>query len=397
MPALVDIDFRDPAVIRDPYPHYARLRRDDPVHRSALGFWLLTRHAHVEQSLHDPRLGRAGLTNGMRRRFGDGPVVEVLGRALNFLDPPEHRRLRSMASRAFTRSVIQRARPRIALHAQRLLDGIVGCGAVDFVDAFAYPFPVHVISDILGVPEADRPSLMRAAKEVSAAADPVVSPETAQRASASVAAIAAYFRDLAAVRRQRPEDDVLSELALATTTTGDTLSESEVVSMVVLLFGAGHETTKSLIASGTVALAQFPDQLELIRGDPSLLPSAVNEMLRYDAPTQIVGRIANQAITLEGRLVGPGENVVLAVGAANRDPDRFPEADRFDVTRGDPGVTFGAGIHFCLGAELARTEAVTAFSALIERVRRVQLEDVVWRRTFVMRSPESVRVVLDAC
>jgi cytochrome P450 len=392
------IDLQDPDVARDPYPHYRRLLREQPVYHTEHGFWLLTRYDHVDSLLRDRRLGRQGFTAGMRSRYGDGPLFEMFSRGMNFLDPPDHKRIRSLVSRAFTPKTVQTLRPRIHSLVRGLLAELLPQGEMDVVRDFAYPLPIAVICEILGVPEADRPRVQRPAAEVSAAVDPAVDEQTLAVANEAMAEILDYFGGLIAERRRRPREDLLSQL-IAVESDGAVLTDAELLSTVVLLFGAGHETTKALIAQGLVALVENPSQLALLRQKPELLPDAVDEMLRYDPPTQIAGRLVMAELELDGHRFSPGDRLALCIGAANRDPDRFADPDAFAVERPDKGrLSFGGGIHFCLGADLARTESTIAFGELLRRIRRFELDEagVRWRPTLVMRSPEAVPIGFEA-
>lgn len=392
------IDLQDPDVARDPYPHYRRLLREQPVYRTEHGFWLLTRYDHVDALLRERRLGRQGFTADMQSRYGDGPLFEMFSRGMNFLDPPDHRRIRSLVSKAFTPKTVQTLRPRIHSLVRRLLDELLPQGEMEVVRDFAYPLPIAVICEILGVPEADRERVQKPAAEISAAVDPAVDEETLALANDAMAEILDYFGGLIAERRQRPQEDLLSQL-IAVESDGAVLTDAELLSTVVLLFGAGHETTKALLAQGLVALAAHPSQLALLRNRPELVSEAVDEMLRYDPPTQIAGRLVMDDLDFEGHRFSPGDRLALCIGAANRDPDRFDDPDAFVVDRADKGrLSFGGGIHFCLGADLARTESTIAFAELLRRIRRFELDEaaVRWRPTLVMRSPEAVPIAFEA-
>jgi pimeloyl-[acyl-carrier protein] synthase len=376
----------DPDFIADPYPRYRRLRAEDPVHQSPMGFWVLTRYDDVAGILRDPRFGRKGFDRLLAARFGDaGFDLSML-----FRDPPDHTRLRTLVTKAFTPRAIEQMRERIQQIVDELLEAVRPRRAMDLVADFAYPLPVIVICEMLGVPDTDRQRFRDWTVHIARALDAIalpMEPEVIARGLAARHALADYFRGLVAERRRQPRGDLLSEL-IAAEEQGDRLTEGELMATILLLFVAGHETTVNLIGNGTLALLRHPDQLRRLREDPSLLPGAVEELLRYDGPVQRTGRSCSTEVQIGGRTI-PENSVVLGIiGAANRDPAIFPDPDRLDVTRGENRhLAFGWGIHFCLGASLARLEAQIALGTVVRRLPHLALATAApeWRPASALR------------
>ena len=343
----------------DPYPVYAQLRAQDPVRRTGLGLWVLTRYDDVATVLRDPRFSREGFEAAFA--VVDGTPAEPGRRQPSMLyrDPPDHTRLRAAVSRAFTPRVVEALRPRIQQLVDELLDRVQDAGTMDVIADLAAPLPVAVIGELLGVPPEDWATLTPLSADVARSLDALPVPadrEVVERGRTARRMLGTYFRHLVAARRCRPRDDLVSRL-IAATDQGYPLSEEELVGMAVLLAVAGHETTTHLIGNGVLALLRHPDQLARLREEPGLLPSAIEELARYDAPVQRTWRITTTAVKLGGRTMPAGALVVAVLGAANRDPARFAEPDRLDVSRPDNAhLAFGAGVHHCLGVALARLE-----------------------------------------
>ncbi|CAN5240513.1 cytochrome P450 [soil metagenome] len=371
---------------RDPYPRYAQLREQWPVHRlvldvpgSSVGTWVLTRFDHCQSVLRHPHVGKDFAS--MQRRWGIDEGELAAQQAFSserpsmlFSDPPDHNRLRGLVSKAFTPRTVEALRPHIVRLADEVLDTL-GTGEVDVMAALAFPLPVSVIGEMLGVPRADRPQFQRLVRASAAALEPFVSAESLASANEATLEMEEYFRHLVAERRKAPTDDLLSKL-IAAEDGGDQLSTQELLSTAILLFAAGFETTTNLIGNGLLALLRHPGELDRLRQDPFLLPSAVEELLRYDSPVQVNGRIAGDDIEIDGHAFPAGATLLVLQGAANRDPRRFPDADRLDIGRADgASMSFGTGIHFCLGAALARVEGQVVFGRLLERYRSIELLD----------------------
>ncbi len=383
-----------PDFIRDPYPFYERLRATDPMQLTPLGFYLASRHADVGLVLRDKRFGKdyAGRT---AKRYGaamlEEPIFRSMGHWMLSQDPPDHTRLRGLVVKAFTARRVEDMRVRIQHIVDDSLDRVVGRGQMDLIADYAFRLPVIVICDMLGIPEEDREIFFVRERTAGRLLDPVpLSRAEIDAANESHLASVAYFQKLFELRRREPGDDLTTQLVQAEED-GNKLSNEELVANIILLFGAGHETTVNLIGNGILALHRHPDQLALLKARPELIGNAVEEFLRYDSSVQLTGRVALQDIEdLGGKRIAKGESVLCLLGSANRDPDAYADRpDRLDITR--PNIrphSFGGGIHFCLGAQLARIEAEVAISTLLRRLPDLVLDDADtpdWRPTFVLR------------
>jgi cytochrome P450 len=374
---MADVQFHpmDPEFVANPYPMYHRLRLDDPVHHSPLGFWVLTRYDDVVSVLRDARMGKEAIAAVVAARFGltSSPA---LGLSMLDRDPPDHTRLRSLVSKAFTPRVVEHLRPRVQAIVDELLARVEGAGTMDLMEDFAYPLPVIVICELLGVPVSDRDRFKTWGLDIARSLDGILlgpDSEISRRGMASRHALADYFRELIAERRKKPREDMLSGL-IAAEEAGDKLNETEMLSTCILLLVAGHETTVNLIGNGTLALLRNPAQLRRLREDPSLIGTAVEELLRYDGPVQRTTRIPDEDVTIGGTRVPAGEMVMTFIGAADRDPAHFADPDRLDIGRRENRhVAFGYGIHFCLGAPLARVEGQIAINTLAQRLPKLAL------------------------
>lgn len=381
----------------DPYPFYRRLREQDPVHRSPLGFWVLTRYEDCVAVLRDQRFGREEFQQMLSAVYGDETEKPALPRSMLFRDPPDHTRLRALVSKAFTPRTIEVMRDHIQEIVDRLLGRALAQGGMDVIEDLAYPLPVTVICEMLGVPVGDHAAIRGWSADIARSLDAIGLPSDqsiVDRGRTSRRALADYFRALVPERRAHPQPDLLSGL-LAAEEQGDKLTEPEVIAMCLLLFIAGHETTVNLIGNGLLALLRHPDQLARVHGDPALIPNAIEELLRYDSPVQRTARIAGTDVDLAGQRVAKGTMVVTALGAANRDPAQFAEPDRLDVTRRDiRHISFGYGIHFCLGAPLARVEGQIALGTLLRRAPGLTLAETSpqWRESSVLRGLKRLRV-----
>jgi len=371
-----DIQFNpmDPEFVADPYPTYHRLRTEDPVHHSPLGFWVLTRYDDVVAALRDPRLAKEAIASFVAARFG--APVPAMGLSMLDRDPPDHTRLRGLVSKAFTPRVVEGLRPRIQQIVDGLLDGAAGRRSMDLIEEFAYPIPVIVICEMLGVPVEDHERFKGWSLDVARGLDLVwLGPdsEVGRRSIAARQALGEYFRGLIAQRRAAPRNDLLSGL-IAAEEAGDKLNEIELLATCILLLIAGHETTVNLIGNGTLALLRHRDQLERLRREPGLIATAVEELLRFDGPVQRTARIPSEDVSFGGRTIAKGEMVMPFIGAADRDPAQFPSPDRLDIGRTDNRhIAFGWGIHFCLGAPLARIEGQIAINTLVRRLPKLEL------------------------
>ena len=311
----------------------------------------------------------------MVRQLGFGPAVEMSDKAILFLDPPDHTRIRQLVGKAFTPRAVEAMRPHIQEIVDGLLDAAAGKGEMDVIADLALPLPVTVISEMLGVPVEDQARLQQWTDIAVRLIDPSDDVAILAEAANALGGYNEYFGGLIGERRQQPREDLLSALVQAEEE-GDRLSEQELLAMMALLYVAGHETTVNLIGNGMLALFRHPGELDRLRRDPSLLPSAVEEMLRYDSPVQLTARTATADVELDGLRIAKGQEAGVLLGAANRDPAQFPDPDRFDVGRQDNRhVAFGGGIHHCLGAPLARAEAQIAIGSLLRRFPVLNLVD----------------------
>ena len=364
----------DPEFVADPYPTYHRLRTEDPVHHCPLGFWVLTRYDDVVAALRDPRLAKEAIASFVAARFG--APVPAMGLSMLDRDPPDHTRLRGLVSKAFTPRVVEGLRPRIQQIVDGLLDGVTGRRSMDLIEEFAYPIPVIVICEMLGVPVEDHERFKGWSLDIARGLDLVwLGPESevGRRSIAARQALAEYFRGLIAQRRAAPRNDLLSGL-IAAEEAGDKLNEIELLATCILLLIAGHETTVNLIGNGMLALLRHRDQLERLRREPGLIGTAVEELLRFDGPVQRTARIPSEDVVVGGRTIAKGEMVMPFIGAADRDPAQFPSPDRLDIGRTDNRhIAFGWGIHFCLGAPLARIEGQIAINTLVGRLPKLEL------------------------
>jgi cytochrome P450 len=375
----------DTAVMADPYPYYRRMREEDPVHwNDTVRAWFLTRHADVVELLRDDRFS-ADRTRSERFR-PPPPHRRRPGRSMLVLDPPDHTRLRNLVNKAFTPRTVERLRPRVEAIAAEILDRIDDGDGFDLVRDFAYPLPVIVIAEMLGVPAADRAAFQQWSAVLVRGLDPLVSDEEQEVVFDARDALLDYLRGVLMQRRREPQDDMLTSL-IAAEENGDIFSEGELLAMCNLLLVAGHETTVNLLGNGALALLENPDQLDRLRRDPDLVGTAVDELLRYTSPVQWTGRVAAAEIELGGRTIQPPQSVIGILGAANRDPQVFPDPDRLDLGRHpNPHVAFGRGIHFCLGAPLAHLEAEVAMPMLLERFPRLRMAGKPEQRpTWVLR------------
>jgi cytochrome P450 len=389
-----------PEMLADPYPVYHRLRAASPVFRApALDAWVVTGYDAVAAALRDPRLSsdRYGRARQRLETKGLGDLFDERNRSLIHMDPPDHTRLRGLVNKAFTPRAVEAMESRIQGLVAAFLDAVTPCGRMDVIADLAYPLPVTVIAEMLGVPAADRARFKHWSDEISAvlSGDLTSLPEaTLRRALEARGELVDYFRAAVARLRQAPADNLLSALIQAEEN-GGRLTENELYSTAVLLLIAGNETTTNLIGNGLLALLRHPDQQRRVWADESLVPSAVEEMLRYDSPVQLTSRIAKEDLEMAGTKIERGHGVFLILAAANRDPTRFPEPDRFDASRPDNRhVAFGAGPHFCLGAPLARLEAQVALRTLRRRFPNLRLEGQTpeYRNNFNLRGLKSLEV-----
>ncbi len=377
----------EPGYFDDPYAQFEQLRRLDPVHATLDGNWMLFRYDDVFRVLRDPSLSvddrniassakgqqLAELFDGEDRR----EVRSILG-----LDPPDHTRLRRLVSQAFTPRAIERLRPRVQQLVDQALDRVAETGRTDLIADLAFPLPFQVISEMLGMPEGDVIQIRDWSNAMVKTIDPIISDEEALAAAAAARQMDAYLLEVIAWKRANLSDDMLSDLIRAEED-GDRLSAEELVAQVSLLFIAGHETTVNLIGNGTRSLLRHRDQWERLVAEPELIMGGIDELLRFDPPVQISRRIALADMDVDGRPVKAGSFMACMLASANRDPAKFgPTADQLDLTRPDAGqhVSFGSGVHYCLGASLAKLEGQVAIGTFVRRFPDARLTDrpAVW-------------------
>lgn len=390
-------DFR-----QNPYPTYRRFREADPVHWSAVfGFWVCTRYDDIISIL---RHSKASANPRDWEQFDDyvealggtGPAYDMQSRWMLLKNPPDHTRLRKLVTKALTPRVVENMQVHIQDIADDLLDTVHAKRRFDIIQDLAFPLPVIVIAELIGVPTQDREYFRDWTAALARSLDPIITPEITQAADKATEDLIAYFTALVAERRNSPQDDLLSGL-IAAEEEGDKLDEDELLAMTILLFAAGHETTMNLIGNGMLALFRNPDQMAKLKADPSLIKTAVEEFLRYDGSVQITARVALEDIEVGGKTIRKNQQALLLLGAANHDPAHFSNPDRLDITRQEnPHLTFGHGIHHCLGAPLARVEAQIAINSMLRRMPNIQLatDQLEWRDMLTLRGLKALPVVL---
>ncbi len=393
-----------PKFVTNPYPLYRKLRESQPIRRDPLApVWVITTYADTLNMLRDPRFNKdpfrgERLPREMRAQL----QVPIMGSAraslemtsMLFLDPPQHTRVRSIFTKAFTPRRLESLRPQIEAITNRLLDAVKEKGEMDLLADFAAPLPVTVIAELLGFPSEDYRQIKKWSDEMAEALGLAPTVDQATRAYRAREEIRVYFELLVAKLRKEPADNLLSAL-LALEAQGEGLSADDLFSNSILLLAAGHETTTNLIGNGMLALFQNPDQLRDLREHPELIESAIEELLRYDAPVQWTSRIAGEDFDFAGKPIKRGEILLASVGAANRDPAVFPDPDHLDIRRPDnKHLSFGIGIHFCLGASLARMEAQIAIEALLRRMPNLRMpkQKITWRKGTTFRGLQSLRL-----
>ncbi|MEO8191572.1 MAG: cytochrome P450 [Acidobacteriota bacterium] len=381
----------DPEVLANPYPLYRRLRREDPVHWDPyLHAWVVTRYADVVTVLHDFSANRTPTPEQLTAMglSALNPIAQVMVRQMLFMDAPAHTRIRSLASSAFSPARVALLRSHIQEIMDRLLDAIEPTGRMDVIADLASPMPAIVTAEMLGVPTADHEQL----KAWSADFAEVLgnfqhNPDRVPRVVRSLEQMSAYFLDAIRGQRDQPRDGLINVLTTAEIQ-GDRLTEEEVIANCIVTMVGGQETTTNLIGNGTLSLLRHPGELQRLRSDPSLIPSAVEELLRYESPSQHTARLAPEDVELGGKRILKRQAVIAVMGAANRDPERFPDPDRLDIGRKDNRhVAFGWASHFCFGAPLARIEGQIAFETMLRRLPNLTLDPapLVWRENLGLR------------
>ena len=383
----ISFDLTSSRIRANPYEIYERLRRDDPVHRMRLiNAWSLTGYEDAQTILQDHK----------RFSSGDNKLEYAPYRTMLDLDPPDHTRLRGLVSKAFTPRAVAALGPRVEQIVEELLNDLAGKKRFDLISEFAYPLPVIVIAEMLGIPARDRDRFNVWSNDIALAVEPVLTNAEIARVQRASDEIVAYFEEIIALRRDRPEDDMLSAL-LAAEEEGDKLTHDELIGTLMLLLVAGNETTRSLIGNGMLALLKNPAQLQRLRDRPELLDSAIDELLRYDSPVQFIIRVVMEETEFKGRRLRAGQKMMILVGAANRDPAVFTAPNELDIGRREKShISFGRGIHYCLGSPLALLEARAAFAGLLERFSSIRLlSDPENRNQIVVRGVEDLWVEVE--
>lgn len=383
-----------PDFIRNPYPFYERLRTTDPMYLTPQRAYLASRHEDVSLVLRDRRFGKDFAARSIARHgpgIMDEPVFRSMSHWMLTQDPPDHTRLRGLVVKAFTARRVEDMRPRIQAIVDDSIDRVEKNGRMDLIADYAFRLPIIVICDMLGIPEADRELFFMRERTAGRLLDPVpLTRAEIDTANEGHMKSLAYFQRLFELRRREPGDDLTTKLVQAEED-GNKLTNEELCGNIILLFGAGHETTVNLIGNGLLALHRNPDQLELLKRKPELMSNAIEEFLRYDSSVQTTGRVALEDIdNLGGKDIKKGDAVLCLLGSANRDPSAYPDQpDTLDITRQNIRPhSFGGGIHFCLGAQLARIEAAVAIETLLRRLPNLKIDNVEtpeWRPTFVLR------------
>jgi cytochrome P450 len=398
--AAAPLDVTDQGVVADPYPSFARAREVAPVQwHEGLGLWLAFTHAEVNAVLRDRRLGRIWADREPAGRFESFNLIHR--NAILEMEPPHHTRLRRLISTAFARGHVERLRPWVEELAGRLVDELLedsaGTRPVDLL-TMAEQLPVAVIAELLGVPEADRQLLRPWSNAIVKMYEYERTRQREDAAERAADEFVAYLRELAADRRRHPGDDLVSHLVSVRDADGDRLTEDELVTTCILLLNAGHEATVNVTANGMLALLRHPAELARLRADRSLLPTAIEEFLRFDSPLQLFERTATEDVEIGGITVDAGQKIAALLGSANHDPAVFATPETLDVGRTEnPHISFGAGVHFCIGAPLARVELQATFGALLDRTSSLELGgEPVRRPEFVIRGLASLPVVMHA-
>jgi cytochrome P450 len=381
----------------DPYPHYEELRAAAPVHQHPLGFWIVSEYEDVSALLRSGHsVDEHNLAPGPYRDLNQAAYGDRSRRmdSLSMLDkdPPDHTRLRRLVTKAFTPRAVNALEPRVEALVDAALDRIAEAGEFDLVAELAFPLPFAVISEMLGTPPVDEVRLRDLSGMVVRSLEPVADPETLERIAAADLELIGIAHEMIDWKRGHPGDDLLTAL-IAAEDNGDVLSDDELVAQVLLLYIAGHETTVNLIANGTLALLRDPEQLELLRDRPDLAGNAVEELLRYDSPVQMSRRITLEPYRVRDHEIPAGAFVIASLASANRDRNFWgPDADRVRLDRPNARqhVSFGAGVHHCLGAALARMEGRVAISRLVRRFPGLAVHDVRWNGRINLRGPATL-------
>ncbi len=389
-----------------PYKIYDSLRNEEPVHWSFIGVWVLTRYADVKAVLTDKRFATDSLPKRLEEKNkylqNDAGGLSALQKAsskfLFYMNPPDHTRLRGLVSKAFSPSVVEGLRPRIQKTVDGLLSKVQETGCMDIISDLAAPLPVKVIASLLGMPLEDCDMLHEWSSKLSRVLDPLISIKEYEQLNSVAQQFEDYIQELIVEREKTPQDDLISAL-VAARDQGDKLRADELSTVCMQLFITGEETTVNTVGNGMLALLNHPDQLAKLKAEPNLINSAVEELLRYDSPVQFTGRCAQEDIEIDGKLIKFGDRVLLGLGAGNHDPNQFSQPEKLDITRQENRhLAFADGIHYCLGASLARAQAQIAINTLVQNFSGIKLntEKLTWRKNIYLRGLISLPVTFRA-
>lgn len=388
--------FADPASAKNPYPLYAQLRESAPVHRAGfLPVWVMSGYEECDRAFRHVAFGkRDELTRGFGHDLADDQTYAFMSKdSIVRQNPPDHTRLKGLISREFTARRVSQMRTRIEELARELLTGIDDHRDFDLMADLAFSLPVRVLGELLGVPEAEQTQFRALTVSITKLIDPSSTPDEVARGKADCLVMERYFLDLIAARRRRPTDDLTTAL-IHVRDGEERITEDELLATVMVLFFGGVETTTSVLGSAVLTLLEHPDQLAVLRSDRSQIPFAVDECLRYQSPTQATARTVLEATTVNGIALAEGDVVLTMLGAANRDPRRYDEPERFDITRRGAHLAFAAGLHYCIGAALAKLEVEVALEAILDRYTDLHLldDEPHWRPNVTMRGLETLRL-----
>lgn len=391
----------DPDFHRNPYPTYEALRREDPIHWSFMKAWVITRYDDVLAILKDKRFvvddlpDRLTEKNKFIRNGNLDPLAETIQKWLFFLEPPDHFRLKNLVISRFTPKAIEDLRPLVQANVEALLDQVQDQGGMDVMKDLASPLPAITVCHILGLAPEDHIKLIRWSYELFFVFDQPMSLKGYQKQNAMAIEARQFLLEMIAKRRKNPDDGLLSQLANGTGK--EAMTEDEILGFCIMLLIVGQETTKSLISNSLSTLIKQPERMAELRSHPEIIKDAINELLRYDSPVQVIARLPIENVTLRGKTMQKGDKIILCVGAANRDPEKFPEPNVLDFHRKNFRLPFGGGVHFCLGAFLARMQGQIALNTMLRRFENLQFveEELDWRDSITLRGLRSLHITFD--
>jgi len=401
-PTAIRFNPFEPGFHTDPYPTYAHLQAEDPVHWSFLSAWIITRYTDVEFVLKDARFKvddlpeRLQQKNRFLKRGDFNPLSETIGKWLFFLEGKDHKRLRGLVSKAFSFSSVEAMRPQIQALTETLIDQVAHQGHMDAMADLAGPLPAMTVASILGVPRQDFHKLSEWSRELFFVFDQPMSLEGYQRQNAIAIEARDYLSDLIAHQESEPAEGLITQLIRARDD-GDKLSQSEILGFCIMFFIVGQETTKSLIGNGLLALLQQPDKMDFVRQNPDKIKTVVEELLRHNTPVQVLARIAAEELKLEDKTIKAGDKVIVCLGAANRDPAQFANPHQLDWERQHTNLPFGSGLHYCLGAALARIQGQVAIQSVVQTFTNLALDtdSLDWRESIALRGLKSLPITFD--